>query len=141
MRDGRATWADLAVELDLTAPAVAQRVRRLQERGVIRQFAAWVAPETVAPVAAFVGVSLGRADAHAAFLRSIGELELVQECHQVSDGTDYLLKVRCGSVGQLAELVTRVLPELAGGGRARTTLVLASPKESPIVPLPANLDA
>src|SRR5438552_10279303 len=36
MRDGRATQANLAVELGLTAPAVAQRVRRLQERGVIR---------------------------------------------------------------------------------------------------------
>ena len=38
MRDGRATWADLAVDLGLTAPAIAQRVRRLQDRGIIRHF-------------------------------------------------------------------------------------------------------
>jgi DNA-binding Lrp family transcriptional regulator len=42
MRDGRATWADLAVDLGLTAPAIAQRVRRLQDRGIIRHFGVWL---------------------------------------------------------------------------------------------------
>ncbi|MEO6350085.1 MAG: AsnC family transcriptional regulator, partial [Candidatus Limnocylindrales bacterium] len=42
MRRGRATWADLAGKLGLTAPAIAQRVRRLEERGLIRGYAALV---------------------------------------------------------------------------------------------------
>src|SRR4029450_857376 len=67
MVDGRATWADLAVELGLTAPAIAQRVRRLQDRGLIRQFAALVAPDQFAPISAFVSVALTSPDAHVAF--------------------------------------------------------------------------
>jgi Lrp/AsnC family transcriptional regulator, leucine-responsive regulatory protein len=136
MRDGRATWADLAVELGLTAPAIAQRVRRLQDRGVIRQFSAIVAPELFVPVSAFVGVTVASVDAHARFQRGIAELDMVQECHQVLGADDYLLKVRCASLAQLAELVSNVLPRLAGGGRARSTVILSTVKESAILPLP-----
>src|SRR5712692_4793592 len=140
MRDGRATWADLAVALRLTAPAIAQRVRRLQDRGIIRQFVAWVAPESVVPVSAFVGVSVGSPTAHAEFHREIGLLEVVQECHQVAGEDDYLLKVRCASLAQLGAVVTTVLPRIAGGGRVRATVILSTVKESAELPLPKSID-
>ena len=79
MRQGRATWADLADELGLTAPAIAQRVRRIEDRGVIQQFAAWVAPEAVAPVAAFVSLRCERSDGRDQLRRRLNELEQVQE--------------------------------------------------------------
>ena len=64
--DGRATWADLAVETDMTAPGVAQRVRRLRERGVLRGFAALIDPQAVAPICAFVSIALDGSRGHAA---------------------------------------------------------------------------
>jgi Lrp/AsnC family leucine-responsive transcriptional regulator len=136
MRDGRATWADLAVELGLTAPAIAQRVRRLQDRGVLRQFAAWVAPDALTPASALVGISVATPEAHAEFRRRVMELDAVQECHQIAGDHDYMLKVRCESLAHLAVLVGSVLPAIAGGGRAHSSVILSTVKESPVLPVP-----
>jgi len=135
LHDGRATWADLAVELGLTAPAIAQRVRRLQERGIIRQFGVWLAPEVLPPVSAFVGVTVAAPAAHAAFQLEVAHLDAVQECHQVSGEADYLLKIRCASLAHLADLVTGVLPRITGGGRISSTVVLTTVKDSPFARL------
>ena len=135
MRDGRATWSDLAVDVGISAPAVAHRVRRLVEQGVIRQFAAWVEPAALAPVTAFVTVQLGDARRHDEFRERVGKLDAVQECHLVSGDGGYLLKVRERSLERLARLVHAVLPELAGPCRTTTTLVLQQIKESPVLPL------
>jgi Lrp/AsnC family transcriptional regulator, leucine-responsive regulatory protein len=115
MRDGGATWADLTVDLGLTAPATAQRVRRLQDRGIIRHFAVRLAPDVLVPVSAFVGVSVATPGAHPAFQRDIADLDVVQECHHVAGDDDYLLKVRCASLAQVANLVSDVLPRMADG--------------------------
>ena len=130
--DGRATWADLAVETDMTAPGVAQRVRRLRERGVIRGFAALVAPEAVAPICAFVSISLDGSRDHAAFRAAVQALPEVLECHHVAGDADYLVKLRCRSLGHLEEVLREGLPE--GVATARTTVVVSTVKEEPLTP-------
>ena len=136
MRNGRATWADLAVELGLTAPAIAQRVRRLEERGVIKQFAAWVAPDAVTPVSAIVAVQLDKQAARDGFHRQAGALESVQECHHLAGPDDYVLKVRCGSLAELEQLVSATLAKIPGVVRTRTSVVLSTIKDTPVLPMP-----
>ena len=136
MRDGRATWADLAVELGLTAPAIAQRVRRLEDRGVIRQFAAWVAPEAVAPVCAYVFVRFDQPERRDPFRRQVSELECVQEFSHLAGADDYLLKVRCGSLAELEHLVSITLPSIPGVSRTRSNVVLSTIKDTPVLPVP-----
>ena len=138
MRDGRATWADLAVELGLTAPAIAQRVRRLQDRGVIRHFAAWVAPAAVAPLTAFVELSMPVGADYAELQRALEQLDSAQECYRVSGEYQYLLKVRCASLDELARLLDRDLPRVCPGfvGPLRSRVVLATLKESTVLPVP-----
>lgn len=135
MRNGRATWADLAEDSGLTAPAIAQRVRRLEERGVIQQFAAWVAADTLLPVAAYVGVTLGGAD-HQEFREAVRALDFVQECSHVASSDDYVLKVRCASVSELEEAVTATLRRIQGVTRVTTTVILATVKATPVLPIP-----
>ncbi len=135
MRDGRATWSDLAADLGLSAPAVAQRVRRLVERGVIHHFAAWANADALVPVTAFVTVEVAEPNRHEDFREGLAKLEGIQECHQVSGDGGYLLKVRCRSLDDLAELARSVLPELAGPCRTNTAVVLETVKESPVLPL------
>ncbi|HLZ27729.1 MAG TPA: Lrp/AsnC family transcriptional regulator [Chloroflexota bacterium] len=137
MRDGRATWADLAVELGLTAPAIAQRVRRLQDRGIIRHFGVWLDTDELVPVSAFVAVSVGAPAGHAVFQHAVTRLDAVQECHQVTGDHDYLLKVRCASINHLATLVTDTLPRMTGGGRVSSTVILSTVKDSASLPLPS----
>lgn len=137
MAQGRASWAELAGVLGLSAPAAADRVRRLEERGVIRGFAALVDPEAVGSgLTAFLAVTLERPEHRAAFLQRVQQLPEVQECHHVAGDDDYLLKVRCRGTRDLERLVSDDLKALPGVHRTRTTVVLSTSKETCVLPLP-----
>jgi Lrp/AsnC family leucine-responsive transcriptional regulator len=135
MRNGRATWAELGQHLSLSAPAAADRVHRLEQRGVIHGYAALVDPEAVGfPLAAFVAVALDRPDRRDAFLKRVASLPEVAECHHVAGEDDYLLKVRCRGTRDLDRLLVESLKSIPGV-RTRTTIVLATAKESVLVPI------
>jgi Lrp/AsnC family leucine-responsive transcriptional regulator len=137
MENGRATWTELAHGLGLSAPAVADRVRRLEERGVIRGYAALVDPEAVGyTLTAFVTVTTDRPEHRAPFLDLAQRLPEVQECHHVAGDDDYLLKLVCRNPRDLDRVVSDELKSLPGVLRTRTTIVLATHKATPVVPLP-----
>jgi Lrp/AsnC family leucine-responsive transcriptional regulator len=92
MRHGRASWAELGQVLGLSAPAAADRVRKLEEKGIIRGYAALPNPETLGySLVAYVFVTLGSHRKRSDFLRSIEKLPEVTECHHVAGEDDYLL--------------------------------------------------
>ena len=135
---GRLSWADLAAELDLSAPAAADRVRRLEQRGVIRGYTALLDPAAVgAGVTAFIAVRLERPKHRAAFLARVAALDAVLECHHVAGDDDYLLKVRLAGLAELEALVSDDLKSLAGVAGTRTTVALSTAKETPTPPLRA----
>ena len=137
MADGRASWADLAEAVGLSAPAVAERVRRLEDRGVIRGYAADVNGSQVgAHMTALVAVTLDGPAARDGFLRVVRDTAEVQECHHTAGDDDYLLKVRCGGTADLERLLSDVLKAVPGVSRTRTTVVLSTVKDSPALPLP-----
>jgi Lrp/AsnC family leucine-responsive transcriptional regulator len=137
MEDGRMTWADLAERTGLSAPAVAERTHRLEERGAIRGYAALVNGSQVgAHMTALVAVTLANAAARDAFVNTVRDTAEIQECHHTAGEDDYLLKVRCGGTAELERLVSDVLKGVPGVARTRTTVVLSTVKESVVVPLP-----
>jgi Lrp/AsnC family leucine-responsive transcriptional regulator len=136
-RDGRAQWADLAKLLRMSAPAVRQRVKRLEAAGFITGYAALLAPGRLGlAITAFLAVSLDHPRHRAAFLKRASELAEVLECHHVAGDDDYLLKVRCRGTAELEDLVSVRIKGLAGVARSRTTIVLSTVKETPVPPLP-----
>jgi Lrp/AsnC family leucine-responsive transcriptional regulator len=135
-REGRASWVDLAAEYGLTPPAIATRVRRLVDRGVIRQFTTWISPAAVGAVTAFVEVTFDQADGHDDFRQAMGRLMAVQECHRVAGNAQYLLKIRARSTEELEGLLATVLPNAARGATIKVSMVLSTVKESPVFPLP-----
>ena len=135
MADGRASWAELGSHLGLSAPAAAERVRKLEERGVIRQFAAIANPVLAGyPVLAFVFVTLLSQAKRKAFLAAVGRNASILECHHVAGDDDYLLKVRCQTMGELDALLSEDLKGRMGVARTRTTVVLGSAKETSALP-------
>jgi Lrp/AsnC family leucine-responsive transcriptional regulator len=137
MRQGRITWAELGNILGLSAPAAADRVRQLENHGVIKQFAALVDPVALGHgLTAFIAVNLDRPQHRAGFLERIQELPEVQECHHVAGDDDYWLKVRCLNTRHLDWLLSDQLKAIDGVTRTRTTIVLSTPKETSAVPLP-----
>jgi Lrp/AsnC family transcriptional regulator, leucine-responsive regulatory protein len=139
---GRESWAALGDALGMTGPAAAERVRRLEERGVIRGYAAVVDPRAVgAGLAAFVAVTLERPRDRTKFLALVDSLPEVQECHHVAGDDDYLLKVRCRDTSDLERVLTHELKGLTGVARTRTTVVLSTVKETLAVPLSTDVAA
>ena len=135
--NGRESWARLGELAGMTGPAVAERVRRLEEDEVIRGFTAVVNPEALGvSVTAFVSVTLEGAGHRAGFLARVHALAEVQECHHVTGDADYLLKLRCRTTLDLDRLLSRDLKGVPGVTRTRTIIALSTAKESTRVPLP-----
>lgn len=136
MSHARTTWADLGALLDLSAPAAAERVRRLEEKGIIKGYCAAIDPKAVRiGMAALISVSLSTSEARAHFLSYIQNLPEVLECHHVAGDEDYVLKVRCRGTRDLERLISHDLKSLVGVSRTRTTIILSTIKETSILPL------
>ena len=136
MVQGRITWSELAGILELSAPAAADRVRRLEEKGVIQSYKAQINPESIGcHLTAFIAVTLEHPRHRAAFLQTIQDLPQIQDCHHVTGDDDYLLKIRCRHTKDLEHLITHQLKTLPGILRTRTTIVLSTLKETSDLPL------
>lgn len=139
MQQGRMTWAELANLLELSAPAIAERVRRLEQQGVIQGYEAKVDPEKVScDLAAFILVTLEHPQHRQGFLDLVLSLPEVQECHHIAGDGDYLLKVRCGGTRALESLISDRLKALPGISQTRTTVVLSTVKETSTLPLESS---
>jgi Lrp/AsnC family leucine-responsive transcriptional regulator len=136
MKEGRVSWAELGQRLGLSAPAIADRVRKLEEQGVIRGYAAITDHEALGfPLVAFVAVCLRDQRRRSVFLKGIGKLEEVVECHHVTGEDDYLLKIRCRGARDLNRILVEELKGKLNVARSRTTIVLDSAKEIVSVPI------
>ncbi len=133
---GRESWAALGQLVGVTGPAVAERIRKLEERGVIRGFTAVLDPVAMGyGLLAFVAVSIDRPEHRAAFLAKVDQLPEVQECHHVAGDDDYLLKVRCRDTSDLERVISDELKGVPGISRTRTTISLKTVKETLAVPV------
>lgn len=135
MRQARSTWAELASLTGLSAPAVAERVRKLEDSGSITGYAALIAPAAIGcDLAAIIAVYLDQPGERAAFLQMVQKLPAIQECHHVAGDADYLLKVRCANTRALEQLISEQLKSIPGL-KTKTTIILSTEKETPCLPL------
>ena len=136
IKDGRITWSDLGQSLGLSAPAAAERVRKLEEHGVIKGFTTLVDAEALGySLTAFVFVTLGDQRKRTAFHAGVAKLDQIVECHHVAGDDDFLLKVRCRGTRDLDRLLVEELKGKMGIARTRTTVVLDTAKETLAVPI------
>lgn len=136
---GRMTWAELAQRMKLSSPAAAERVRRLEERGVIKGYGAVLDRDKLGHgFTAFVGVDLAHGSHRAEFLARVASLPEVLECHHVTGDHDYLLKLACRSPIHLDHVLNEDLKQGPAVARTRTLVVLSSPKEALFSPPPGD---
>lgn len=132
---GRMTWAELAHHLDLSGPATAERVRRLEERGFISGYGALLDRNQLGyGLTAFVGVDLANATHRTSFLSRMKLLPEVLECHHVTGDHDYLLKIACRSPLHVDQLINESIKVNEEVVKTRVLIVLGSPKESLFAP-------
>ena len=136
MAEGRGTWADLGKLLHLTAPAAAERARKLEADGTITGYAALTNPAKVGfPLTAYVSVTIGDQRKRSAFQRLVEKQEQIVECHHVAGEDDYLLKIRCRGTSDLDHFLSKTLKDRIGVARTRTTIVLSTSKETVKTPI------
>jgi Lrp/AsnC family leucine-responsive transcriptional regulator len=126
--DGRMSYTDLGKAMGLSTSAVHQRVRRLEERGVLKGYAAVVDYSALGlPLTAFISITPldpAAPDDIPDRLRDMTELEA---CHSVAGEENYILKARVGTPGDLEVLLARV--RAVANVATRTTVVLSTPWE------------
>jgi Lrp/AsnC family transcriptional regulator, leucine-responsive regulatory protein len=133
-RNGRATQLQLAKAVGLSQPAIAERIRKLEERGVITGYAARVdAARLGLDVTAFIGVGIEHPRFFQGFAKKVKALAEVLECHRVAGEDSYVLKVKTRNTRALDRLLVQVLRTIPGVTRTQTTIVLASIKEGTYV--------
>jgi Lrp/AsnC family leucine-responsive transcriptional regulator len=141
-QDARRTQQDIAHRVKLSQPAVAERIRKLEERGLIRGYVARVDPIKLGQdVTAFVGVSISHPKYFDSFAKRVDGLPEILEAHRVAGRESYLLKIRTTNTRTLDDLLIRVLRTIPGVTRTETTVVLASIKEETFVPVARNEEA
>ncbi len=127
--DGRMSFTDLGRATGLSTSAVHQRVKRLEQRGVIRGYVAQIDYEQLnLPMTAFISIrpmDPGQPDDSPDRLRDIEEIE---SCWSVAGDESYILKVRVPTPGGLEDLLARIRG--AANVSTRTTIVLSTPYES-----------
>lgn len=128
-RDGRMSYTDLAKAAGLSTSAVHQRVRRLEQRGVIRGYRAVVdAAATGLPLTAFISVTPLDPAAPDDVPQRLSHLVELEACHSVAGEESYILKARVAAPTDLEDLLARV--RAAAGVSTRTTVVLSTPWEA-----------
>jgi Lrp/AsnC family leucine-responsive transcriptional regulator len=124
--DARATYAELARHVGLSAPAVHDRVRRLEAAGVITGYHAVVAPAALGlGVTALVGILQADAAEQDDLAARLAEVPVVEDCWFVAGDEAFIVKVRVPDVDAL-EHTLGVLRRIPGVGRTRTTVVLST---------------
>jgi Lrp/AsnC family transcriptional regulator, leucine-responsive regulatory protein len=128
-RNGRMSFTELAKQAGLSVSAVHQRVRRLEQDGVIKGYAAMFNPEDVGlPLTAFVSIKPFDASAPDDLPQRLEHLTAIEACHSVAGDENYILKVRVPSPAALEDLLYQI--RTLGGVSTRTTVVLSTPYEN-----------
>jgi Lrp/AsnC family leucine-responsive transcriptional regulator len=127
-RDGRLSFTELGRETGLSTSAVHQRVRRLEQRGVITGYAARVdLHEAGLTLTAFVSITPIDASQPDDAPERLAPLPEVESCYSVAGEESYILKVRVASPRALEDLLARI--RAAANVSTRTTVVLSTPFE------------
>jgi Lrp/AsnC family leucine-responsive transcriptional regulator len=136
-RNARSTYAELGVLVNLKAPAVHDRVKRLETRGFVRRYAAQVDAHRVGyELMAFVSAYCAPDLDYDAFTQSASAFPEILEIHSVAGDESYLLKVVTRSTVHLDEFLTKI-KRVPGVARTRTTIVLSTPFERGGLPVEA----
>ena len=137
--DCKAPLAQVGKRVGLSAPSVMERIRKLEEAGIILGYHAVLDSKKIGlDVTAFIGVSMSP-NGIERLEDVLVAIDEVLECHHVTGAYTVLLKVRTQNTHALERLISRVRL-LAGVLRTETLVVLSSQLERTLIPLGVNAD-
>ena len=127
--DARLTYAELGRRVGLTTPAVIERVRKLEDAGIITGYRIEIDTAKVGlPITAFIRMSISGID-YSHIIEVADELNEILECHRATGGDSFIMKVAVSNVEHLQNLIDKLTPY----GITTTSIVLSSPVKRRII--------
>ncbi len=128
--DGRSTASDIAKEVDLSIPAVGERIKKLTEKGLIKQFSAILDHKQIGlDLTAFVFIISEHSDHYNEFVEKTKETKAIVECHSITGGGSHILKVRVKNSQSLEDFLYEI-QNWPGVSRTQSNVVLSTHKET-----------
>ena len=142
--NGRKKNAELARELNVSPSTMLDRVRRIEENGIVRGYRAIIDPNRLGlTVQAFISVSLDRhvADYIRKFEEAIHIIPYIKACYHLTGRFDYLLHVAVRDLNQLGDLVKHSIASIPSIGKTETFLVFSEIKPDAGWPIEENVSS
>ncbi|MTI89237.1 MAG: Lrp/AsnC family transcriptional regulator [Balneolaceae bacterium] len=133
--NGRAQRNTIADLVGLSVPSVSERMRKLEERGLIKGYRAILDSKVFHfDITAFIFVQVDGSENYENFVESAMEEPEVLECHSITGDGSHFLKVRTKNTGSFESLLSRI-QSWKGVSKTRSNLVLSSFKETRNLPI------
>lgn len=129
-KNGRTRRNDLADQVGLSLPSVSERLRKLEENGIITGYYAKVDPKVLGKdITAFIVVSVDSSKHHQQFIEHANTTEEILECHAITGEGSHLLKIRTENASTLEKLLAKI-QSWQGVTGTLTSVVLSTTKET-----------
>lgn len=137
--NARTTQAELSKAVNLAPSAVQERLRKLEAKGIIRDYVALIDPHVVdRAMLAFVAVRTSEFGPDMPSAYELSRIPDVQEVHHVAGEDCYLLKVRARDAEHLGQILRQQIAATPGVTSTKTTIVLETVKEDPRIAIPKD---
>lgn len=136
--DGRITNADLARQVGLSPPSMLQRVRRLEQKGLIKGYTARLDPEKLGfslQVLAMISLAMHQDQPIENFISQVEGVPEILECSHVSGDYDFLLKIVAKDMNDYERIVRDHLSKIKSVGKIHSCFVLRTNKSSGSFPV------
>ncbi len=132
---GRTKRNQIAEEVKLSIPSVSERLRKLEESGIIRGYTALVEPKRVGlNINAFIFLTVESSKYYQSIIEQAQAAEEVLECHAITGDGSHVLKIQTETTETLEKLLGRI-QAWPGVTNTHTDIVLSSPKNTTEVPV------
>ena len=129
-RDGRTSASDIAKAVELSVPAIGERIKKLSEKKFIKKHTTILDhKEAGLDLTAYVFIVSEHSDHYDKFVRKTNESTAVMECHSITGGGSHILKVRVKNSQALEDLLYEI-QNWPGVSRTQSNVVLSTYKES-----------
>jgi Lrp/AsnC family leucine-responsive transcriptional regulator len=132
--DARISFSELGRRVGLSSPAVAERVKKMEEAGIINGYHTKLNRQKIGmPILAFIFITMPK-EKYERFYAFSEETANIRECHCVSGEEAFILRVATGSVAQLDNLIEK----LVEFGETKTSIVLSTSVDKNVFDIPST---
>ena len=130
IKNSRSTASEISKQVNLSVPAVAERIRKMETSGMINGYTVKLDRQQLGlQLIAFIMVTLDNTSSIANFRDKMVACPDVLECHHLAGQSDYLLKIRVENTNQLERFLMDVLKKTVGVASSNTLICLSTLKE------------